>query len=521
MKTEIATFKVNLDKNYQIDYRDIAGNQFVVAPVSMMAEGVHSGSAGPILHTSEGLESSAGEWEGIPTIPYHPHDGEKFVGVKDLSSSIDDINGRVYNTYFDSEDNALKGEVWLSVSHMEEKTPELYEALKEGEKINVSIGVASEEKEESGEWNGEAYNSITETYYPDHLAILLDSDGACSLNDGCGIRAYEADEEKSIILEMYRGENKREIIVNKEYREFIRLIDSMVPGAYENAYTWVMEVYDDFYIYEVDPHNEDPRKYYKQYYSYSESEDEVTLMGDPVEVVKNISFDVKVNSEIKEVKKQKSKQEIINHEGGKTMGCNCDATKESKIESLIKANKGFTDKDKEMLEGLDEKVIDYMITQDEAEAALKTDVTDKVEDVKSQTQTDAPANTESEVKVNEEDVLNALSSIDKNKIYNAVFTDQDRKVINRGLQAYNKTKEVLVEQLKDKVSKVYSEEDLEKMELDELEKTAKLVGLEDSSGIEAYFGLSGPQTKVTVNSEGEDLGSPLFLTSDKMIEEDK
>ena len=39
----------------------------------------------------------------------------------------------------------------------------------------------------TGDWNGKAYVGIARNYRPDHLAILPDMKGACSIADGAGL----------------------------------------------------------------------------------------------------------------------------------------------------------------------------------------------------------------------------------------------------------------------------------------------------------------------------------------------
>ena len=44
------------------------------------------------------------------------------------------------------------------------------------------------EKEPSkGNYMGKSYTYIAKNYRPDHLAVLPDNSGACSISDGCGV----------------------------------------------------------------------------------------------------------------------------------------------------------------------------------------------------------------------------------------------------------------------------------------------------------------------------------------------
>jgi len=48
-----------------------------------------------------------------------------------------------------------------------------------------------EEEAQEGLWNKEKYIAVAKNIRPDHLALLTDAVGACSIADGCGIRNNE------------------------------------------------------------------------------------------------------------------------------------------------------------------------------------------------------------------------------------------------------------------------------------------------------------------------------------------
>ena len=502
----IATFRVNQAKSYEINYQEIAGTKYLIAPVTIMTEGVHTGSSGSVLHKGDILKNSVDQWNGIPTIPYHPSNNGQYVSVNALSQAKNDINGKLFNVHFDEESNNLNADAWLDVSKLENKTPELLQALEAGQEVNVSVGEGGDIVQESGEFNGEGYIGYNDNYRPDHLAILMNENGACSLEDGCGIRGYSED-SPTFIYEKTRDDIKKEITVNKEYREFIRLVDSVVEGMYENAYTWIVEIYDDYFVYEYDPRGAEQRKYLRQMYTYSDTDKEVTLVGDPVEVVKNVSYEIKANSQQKEPENIKTNTQ---NKGGSEMGCECTEEKKAKVDKLINANTGFGEDDREMLEGLSDKVIDNMTANAVQEEPTKEEPKTETK----QTQ-EAPTSPEKTI-VTKEDVITAMKSMSNEELYGTVFSEEDQKAIKRGLKGYEDSRQAYISKLKDRdnVKNAYSEEQLKSFDLEKLEEIATLVGEDKHDNITSYLGVGGPTSTVATGGPEKEGREAMILPSD-------
>jgi len=173
------------EAGYDVQLKVHQGKPHLVVPVVMMVEGVHNGSHGPLLHKIDELGKYPEVWNGIPVVLDHP----TVDGVPVSANHPDIVDnvmlGRVYNTYV--EDNKLKSEVWFDEERLSEVAPEVYEALNNGKLLEVSVGVFSDEEEVEGEWQGEKYVAVAHNHRPDHLAVLVESVGACSIKDGCGL----------------------------------------------------------------------------------------------------------------------------------------------------------------------------------------------------------------------------------------------------------------------------------------------------------------------------------------------
>ena len=62
--------------DYQIRFEQYLGRRHLVVPAVLFVEGVHNGSAGPILYTAEELSKYPAAWNGRPVPVFHPEDPE-------------------------------------------------------------------------------------------------------------------------------------------------------------------------------------------------------------------------------------------------------------------------------------------------------------------------------------------------------------------------------------------------------------------------------------------------------------
>ena len=176
--------------DYNVQERMHQGRKHLVVPVTMMVEGVHNGSHGPLLHTIAELGKFPEVWNGIPVVIDHPEVDGQNVSANDPDIIDTRTVGRVYRTHVNG--NRLKAQAWLDEEKLKAICPTTFEKVKSGEQLEVSVGVFSDEEKIDGDWNGEVYEARAINHRPDHLAILPTSQGACSLADGCGIRANKS-----------------------------------------------------------------------------------------------------------------------------------------------------------------------------------------------------------------------------------------------------------------------------------------------------------------------------------------
>lgn len=155
-----------------------------VVPVVLIVEGVLNGSEGPLYYPAEELKKSAALWNGKPVVVYHPD-----MYYSGIAGNPEVFNrqkiGTLFNVRF--ENKSLKGEAWLDPDRLKRVDERVLEAVEHNRMVEVSTGLFTDNENVSGEFNGIPYRAIARNYRPDHLAILPDKKGACSIEDGAGL----------------------------------------------------------------------------------------------------------------------------------------------------------------------------------------------------------------------------------------------------------------------------------------------------------------------------------------------
>jgi hypothetical protein len=174
------------------------GKNYLIAPTVAIVEGVMN----DILYLEEEIASYIEAWNGRPLIIDHPTDNEGEFVSANSPELLPNTLGFYYNAVF--EDAKLKGEWWIDT----EKAKKIDEGikvltdLKAGKVLEQSTGLFVDIEEKSGTFNGVPYTGIARNIRPDHVAILLHDEGACSVKDGCGTpRVNSQDAEVTSVAE--------------------------------------------------------------------------------------------------------------------------------------------------------------------------------------------------------------------------------------------------------------------------------------------------------------------------------
>ena len=81
----------------------------------------------------------------------------------------------------------LHAKAWIDRKKMDAREPRFKEYLGRGMRVEVSGGLISSTYRKKGIFQGKRYQQVASQYRPDHVAILMDDIGACSVADGCGL----------------------------------------------------------------------------------------------------------------------------------------------------------------------------------------------------------------------------------------------------------------------------------------------------------------------------------------------
>jgi hypothetical protein len=225
------------------------GREHIVVPVVMMVEGVHSGSMGSYLYTANELGKYPESWNGIPVVIDHPKDDDGN-NISANSPEIIDSSvtvGRIYNTHM--VDTKLMAEAYLDKLKLSEMFPNALEAIVNRNPLEVSTGLFTDEDDVPGTWHNEEYNAVAINHRPDHLALLPGGTGACSWEDGCGIRVNQKTEDvpvvKHIVRTKFNNNSKGGKMDKKEdcgqcMEKIVAIIKGNAAGMTETDREWLL-----------------------------------------------------------------------------------------------------------------------------------------------------------------------------------------------------------------------------------------------------------------------------------------
>lgn len=171
-----------------------------------------------------------------------------------------------------------------------------------GEPIHVSTGVLLRKTAAKGESKGKAYNAIASDMVFDHLAILLDEQGAGTPEEGVGMWLnHEGAEEPVFMVNLEVKDVKQkpaqDLRVNSNdslsFRDIERRIDEVLretfPQPQGSDYgVYSIEIYDKSVVFRIGD------SLYKSDYNI-DSENVVSLVGEPTKVERRIEY-VPVNN---------------------------------------------------------------------------------------------------------------------------------------------------------------------------------------------------------------------------------
>ena len=158
---ESYSFVANFQTGYQIDKRKRENRDYLVIPVVMMVEGVHTGSQGAVYHSIDELGKVPESWNGRPIVIDHPMIDGIPVSANDPEILEQCGIGNVFDTFVDG--TKLKAKAWIDELKLQEISVDLYNKIVEGEELEVSVGVFTDNEDVEGICKMKIYQNCTQS----------------------------------------------------------------------------------------------------------------------------------------------------------------------------------------------------------------------------------------------------------------------------------------------------------------------------------------------------------------------
>ena len=245
-------------------YEQLGGKTYMVVPAIMLTEGVWPGSQGPLYYPPAEMSKNPVVWNHKPIVVYHPTiDG---LGVSACDPAIMERQsvGMLFNTAWDGR---LKTECWIDEGRLKQIDPRVLDAINDNRMVEVSTGLYHDPEPTPGEWQGKKYDAIVRNIQPDHLAILPDQKGACSINDGAGLLRNA-------------GHNLSHNDISQHLEPQLAAKHGVAPNRWDGPH--VKDVFPKHVVYE---HND---QHYK--HGYKVKNDKAELDGEPEKVHKQTMY---------------------------------------------------------------------------------------------------------------------------------------------------------------------------------------------------------------------------------------
>ncbi len=162
------------------------GREYLVAPLTLIVPGVLNGSKGALYYPPEEIARNVDAWNGMPLTLGHPSVGGQNVSARRPEVVEEFGIGTVYAAKYNGK---LMAEGWFDSDLTKNKEKRVYDALVSNRPIELSTGLFTNNVPANNGANhkGRFYQHVARDYRPDHVAVLVDQQGACSLRDGCGV----------------------------------------------------------------------------------------------------------------------------------------------------------------------------------------------------------------------------------------------------------------------------------------------------------------------------------------------
>lgn len=184
MKSAFAIDTVH--NGYKVRRERLGGRSYYVVPVTMIVPGVLSGNQGALYYPPEEVSKNHTAWNNVPIVLKHPVENGRAISARDPKVLNESAVGMVLRT---NVKRNLTSEAWIDINRANKVDPRIVKRIEARKPIEISTGLFLDQKDapRGSAYRGRRYDRVAVNYRPDHLAILLDEPGACSVSDGCGL----------------------------------------------------------------------------------------------------------------------------------------------------------------------------------------------------------------------------------------------------------------------------------------------------------------------------------------------
>lgn len=247
--------------------KSLDGKSYLTGSVVMAKEMVMNG----LMYPKEELKRAVPGWNGRPVTVGHPKsDDGAFITANDPKVLDETQIGFIFDAYYRDTDNKLTANVWLDASKLD-KFPDVREVIANEKMLEVSTGLFLDLVTEEGVHNGKKYKGKAVNHLPDHLALLPNEVGACSVADGAGFPRV------NVML----GTNE------VTFRERSRLLRQALQAKLQSEYFYIEEIFDASVVVYKGTEGTDGLFAYD--YTFDKETGTLTL-GEGVEVFQKIEY---------------------------------------------------------------------------------------------------------------------------------------------------------------------------------------------------------------------------------------
>lgn len=477
MTKKFVNYTLRLESSSKIRVEYLEGQKCIVAPCRMLVEGVHNGSKGPGYYPAEEIALNPSVWNHMPIMVGHPKDSSgNYISARSSAGVLNASKiGILLNTKASEGGKFLDTEAWFTENRVKQIDNRIYEALQNNTPMEVSTGLDATVLDTSGIWNTEKYDFIVTNFEPDHLAILPDQIGACSLKDGAGLLVNKGTLpqafSETLKNAVQNALSKIKGIYNGSELSFDDIATSLnsqlstkygQPGKYWNGYLY--EIFQTNVVFR----NEDGKLYKIGYTTNSSG---VSLSGDAVQVKQSVTYEP--------VTKDKT---MTNEE-------------KTKIVNEMIQSGNFVEADRETLMNTPHQLLPKITAVcAKAQTPTPTPVVNAEKEKEVVPPTPAPA----PVKMKFEDLVNSLDP-------------DSQHIFNEMKKTYIENKKSLIEVILANKSNAFTKEQLDKFDIETIKSIANLAKVPVAQG--------NPLSVMNGNYAGQTAGMPVPVNQPVEVKE--